>query len=131
MDSLKFYNISYSVIKNGINFIKKEKQIYIKKNNELIYEFFIDLDDGIYFKILFLKNSIYENLFNYKINEKISNIEIEQDETDIIRKISIYSNKLNYIININEYGCVTEVYKFKVLKNLIKIYDCIEDLFIL
>ena len=131
MDSLKFYNISYSVIKNGINFIKKEKQIYIKKNNELIYEFFIDLDDGIYFKILLLKNSIYENLFNYKINEKISNIEIEQDETDIIRKISIYSNKLNYIININEYGCVTEVYKFKVLKNLIKIYDCIEDLFIL
>ena len=131
MDSLNFYNISYSVTKNGINFIKKAKQIYIKKNSELIYEFFIDLDEGIYFKILFLKNSIYENLFNYKINGKISNIEVEQDETGIIRKISIYSNKLNYIININEYGCVTEIYKFKVLKNLVKIYDCIEGLCIL
>lgn len=131
MDSLNFYNISYSVTKDGINFIKKAKQIYIKKNSELIYEFFIDLDEGIYFKILFLKNSIYENLFNYKINGKISNIEVEQDETGIIRKISIYSNKLNYIININEYGCVTEIYKFKVLKNLVKIYDCIEGLCIL
>lgn len=128
MDSLNFYNISYSVTKDGINFIKKAKQIYIKKNSELIYEFFIDLDEGIYFKILFLKNSIYENLFNYKINGKISNIEVEQDETGIIRKISIYSNKLNYIININEYGCVTEIYKFKVFKNLVKIYDCIEGL---
>lgn len=131
MDSSNFYNISYSVTKDGINFIKKAKQIYIKKNSELIYEFFIDLDDGIYFKILFLKNSIYEKLFNYKINGKISNIEVEQDETGIIRKISIYSNKLNYIININEYGCVTEIYKFKVLKNLVKIYDCIEGLCIL
>lgn len=131
MDSSNFYNISYSVTKDGINFIKKAKQIYIKKNSELIYEFFIDLDEGIHFKILFLKNSIYENLFNYKINGKISNIEIEQDETGIIRKISIYSNKLNYIININEYGCVTEIYKFKVLKNLVKIYDCIEGLCIL
>lgn len=131
MDSSNFYNISYSVTKDGINFIKKAKQIYIKKNSELIYEFFIDLDEGIYFKILFLKNSIYENLFNYKINGKISNIEVEQDETGIIRKISIYSNKLNYIININEYGCVTEIYKFKVLKNLVKIYDCIEGLCIL
>ncbi len=131
MDSSNFYNISYSVTKDGINFIKKAKQIYIKKNSELIYEFFIDLDEGIHFKILFLKNSIYENLFNYKINGKISNIEVEQDETGIIRKISIYSNKLNYIININEYGCVTEIYKFKVLKNLVKIYDCIEGLCIL
>ena len=128
MNSLDFYNISYSVIKNGINFIKKEKQIYIKKNSEMIYEFFIDLDDGILFRILFLKENYYENLFNYRINEKISNIEVEQDETGIIRKISIYSNKLNYIININEYGCVTEIYKFKVLKNLVKIYDCIEGL---
>lgn len=128
MNSLDFYNISYSVIKNGINFIKKEKQIYIKKNSEMIYEFFIDLDDGILFRILFLKENYYENLFNYRINEKISNIEVEQEETGIIRKISIYSNKLNYIININEYGCVTEIYKFKVLKNLVKIYDCIEGL---
>lgn len=128
MNSLDFYNISYSVIKNGINFIKKEKQIYIKKNSEMIYEFFIDLDDGILFRILFLKENYYENLFNYRINEKISNIEVEQEETGIIRKISIYSNKLNYIININEYGCVTEIYKFKVFKNLVKIYDCIEGL---
>lgn len=128
MNSLDFYNISYSVIKNGINFIKKEKQIYIKKNSEMIYEFFIDLDDGILFRILLLKENYYENLFNYRINEKISNIEVEQEETGIIRKISIYSNKLNYIININEYGCVTEIYKFKVFKNLVKIYDCIEGL---
>lgn len=42
MDSSDFYNISYSVTKNGITFVKKEKQIYIKKNNEMIYEFFID-----------------------------------------------------------------------------------------
>lgn len=131
MDSLDFYNISYSVTKNGITFVKKEKQIYIKKNNEMIYEFFIDLDEYILFRILFLREDYYENLFNYKINEKISNIEIEQDETGIIRKISIYSSKLNYIININEYGCVTEIYKFKVIKNLVKIYDCIEGLCIL
>lgn len=124
MDSLMFYNISYLIEKNGITLIKNGKNFSIKKNKKTIYDFLIDLDDGIKFKILFSKdNNSYEELLNYKIDIKISKIDIEQDEEGIIRKISICSNTLNYIIDIDEYNYVTEISKFKVLKNLVKIYN--------
>lgn len=127
MDNLNFYNISYLVTKDEITLIKNGKNFSIKKNNKKIYDFFIDLDDGINFKILFFKdNNSYEELLNYKINIKVSKIDIEQDEEGIIRKISIHSNTLNYIINIDEYNYVIEISKFKVLKNLAKIYNCFD-----
>lgn len=124
MNCSEFYEISYSLNKGEMTLSKVGKNFFIQKDNKKIYEFFIDLDDGIKFKIYFLRsNGIYEEFFNYKIMSKVSGIRVEVDENCFITKIHIKTNIINYMISINENNYVTEISKYKVLKNLVKIYN--------
>ena len=124
MDCSEFYEISYSLEKDGIILSKTGKNFLIDNDNQRIYNFFIDLDEGINFKIFLLTGKEkYEEIFHYKINANVLEIRTEINEDCMIRKIFIKTDIINYIIEINKYNYVVSINKYKNSKNLTKIYN--------